>query len=195
MNVNAKSHVVGQIVAGVIRIIVQHNLIAIPIPSIAESSIVWRNAEEVAAETKALRSTAAQVPYVAAPDTALEAAMFPGTVYMVVGIIAASVMTYPLTVVVHVRRFRMTLHVLEVMIRLSLAGDRALPASSPVSSTTGIMTLLLLRRSLRMGCRPSIWNVPAPDAFLRPAALALPLPAPMFVMLRQERTCTERDRK
>ena len=105
MNVGAQPGVVGQIPAFVIRVFVDDDLIGIPEPAAAEADVVGRDAEVKAAEPEARRASAGEMPDVAAAKPARKAAMFPGMIEVVVRIIAAGVVTYPLVVCVHVGSF------------------------------------------------------------------------------------------
>jgi hypothetical protein len=56
--INTKSHVVGEIPADVVGIVVDHNIIVVPIPVVYVPQVEWSDAEEVSTEPEAIRATA-----------------------------------------------------------------------------------------------------------------------------------------
>jgi len=143
-----------------VRIVINHDLVGVPHPAVAKAHIIGRHAPEKSPEPKTLRTAAAQAPNVAAANPAVETAVFPGMVEMIVIIAAPAVMTYPLTIVVNVRSFRVAL---------------------------AVCVVILLRRLFdfsMMGSRSMRWNVTAPDP-VRAAATAMVL----FATLRQREGC------
>ena len=105
MRVGAESRVVGQIPAFVIRIIVDNDVIVVPIPIINVAEIEGSYAEVKSAEPEAAGSSAAQAPHVTRSDSALEAAMLPGVVKVKSGIAAAVGVADPFVILVDVRSF------------------------------------------------------------------------------------------
>ena len=108
VNVGAQPGVIGQIPAFVVWVFVDDDLIGIPEPAAAEADVVGRDAEVKAAEPEARRASASEVPNVAAAKPTGKAAMFPGMIEVVVRIIAAGVVTYPLIIRVDVGSFRVS---------------------------------------------------------------------------------------
>ena len=107
MNVDAQSHVVGQVPAIVVRVIIDHNLIAVPEPAIAEAKVSLRNAEVESAEPKTRWTASRQVKDMTPTDTARNSSVLERPVEVVAGIAAARVMSDPFVVGVNVGRFGM----------------------------------------------------------------------------------------
>ena len=100
-------HVVGEIPAVVVGIFVDHDLVAVPVPVVAIGEIKRGNAEVEAAKPEAAGAASADAPDVAAAEAAGEAAMLPGMIEVEAGVVASSVVSNPLAVVVDVRSFGM----------------------------------------------------------------------------------------
>lgn len=75
MHVSAEADVVGQVPAVMVGIGVDHDVVGIPQPAVAEIDIVRRDAEVVAIEPEAVRTSAAKMPYVTAADFTRKAAV------------------------------------------------------------------------------------------------------------------------
>ncbi len=105
--VGAEADVVGEVPAVVIGIFEDGDLVIGPIPIVAEAVVRRSDAEIEAAEPEARSIAAADAPNVAAAEAAGEAAMLPGMIEVIVGIIAASVVANPFAVGMDVRSFRM----------------------------------------------------------------------------------------
>jgi hypothetical protein len=105
VHVDAESWIVGKIPAIVIRIIVDHDVIVVPIPIINITEIEGSYAEVISSEPEAAGPSAAQAPHVARSESALEAAMLPGMVKVESGIATAIVVADPLVILVDVRSF------------------------------------------------------------------------------------------
>ena len=122
MDVGSQPHVVGQIPAIVIRIVVEDDVVIIPIPVIAIADVEGCDAEIVSAEPEAARTTAPKTPDMAASDGEREVAVLPGMVKMEAGVVASGVMSYPAVVGMNVRGLGMAGLVTEglVLFRLLL---------------------------------------------------------------------------
>jgi hypothetical protein len=92
----------------VIRIFVDHDRIAVPVPIINIVIIVWRNAEEPVVKPEAVAVSSSEVILMAASKAAGETAVLPGMIQMIVGIVAAGIVPDPSVIVVDVRSFRVT---------------------------------------------------------------------------------------
>jgi len=119
--VGAEADVVGQVEAFVIGVFVDGDLVGAPVPVVAEAVVSGENAEVEAAEPEAFAIAAFDAPDVAAAETAGEAAVSPGMIDMVVGIIAAGVMADPFAVGVDVRGVGMAFLVVESAMLVSRA--------------------------------------------------------------------------
>jgi hypothetical protein len=85
VDVGAEADVVGQIPAGMIGVFVDDDLVGIPEPAVTEGVVVRGDAEIEAAEPEARRAASAKAPPMAGAETAVEMAVFPGVVEVVVG--------------------------------------------------------------------------------------------------------------
>ena len=144
MDVGSEPDVVGQIPTDVIGIVIDDDVVRIPEPAITVTDIIRSHGEVKTAEPEAAGTTASEAPYVAATETAGEAAMLPGVIHMVVSVIAACVMADPLSTVVHVRSIGMSFLVVE-------------------------MAVFLCRMRSGYSCRTVLWNVLMSAADLRSA--------------------------
>ncbi len=110
MNVGPQPDVVSQIVAHVIRIVVNHNIITVPEPVIDITEIGVCDREVEAAKAKAVRITSTQPPNMPCTNGSRKAPMLPWMVEMVTRVM--SFMAYPTIVFcVHMGRFRMAFRI------------------------------------------------------------------------------------
>jgi len=105
MNVGTQSHVVGQIPAVVIGVVINDDLIAVPQPVIAVGVVERANTEEESTESKARGTAARQTENVISPDAAGKSSMLKRSIQMKAGIVARVIMPDPLVVGMHVGRF------------------------------------------------------------------------------------------
>src|SRR5579862_246554 len=92
-----------------IRILVDHHLIAVPVPACDDVVIVGRYVPINVPEPEAFAVSSAQHEDVLRAEAAAEASVRPGLIDMVMRIAGARIVAHPLIVVgVHVRKFRMT---------------------------------------------------------------------------------------
>jgi hypothetical protein len=54
VDVGAQTNVVGEVIAGIIRIVIDHDVVVVPQPVVGIVVVVGRNLEEVSANIKAL---------------------------------------------------------------------------------------------------------------------------------------------
>ena len=163
-----------------IRIRIEHKVVAIPHPVVHVVVIVRRHLEEVPADVEPLAPAAAQPPDVRSPNWPLKPTMLPRMIEMVVRIIASRVVPYPTVILrVNVRRFRMPLLILVSPPLLSRLRLRRLSAPILVTATrfatsllTPIIALLLRRRSPHR-LRPALWYVPLTNSLVADAGLLL----------------------
>jgi len=92
----------------VVRVLVNHDLIAIPEPTGAETDVEGSHAEEEATKPEALGAPSRKMPDMTRAKAAGEVAMFPGMIQMVIGVVLAGVVSDPLTVGVNMGSFRMS---------------------------------------------------------------------------------------
>jgi len=107
VNVGAQSHVVGEIIARIVRIFVEHDVIAVPQPAVTKGNIDGRNAEIEAPEPETTGSAATKPPYVMGAEFTREMTVLPRVIEVVSRIPA--VVPNPLIVPrMNVRRIRMS---------------------------------------------------------------------------------------
>src|SRR4051794_18168667 len=95
MNISARTGVICKIVSGMVRIIVNDDLIAIPIPAIHVTEVVRCNSEVEAVEPEPIRAAAGQPPDVPRPETAPESAVLPRMLDTIVLVMTPHVVAYP----------------------------------------------------------------------------------------------------
>jgi len=95
MNVRTETHVVSEVPADVIGILVDHDLVAAPIPIRYEAKVRVGHAEIKPAEPEAAGASAGEAPDVRGTEAAGEMAVRPRMIEMKAGIVAAGVVTYP----------------------------------------------------------------------------------------------------
>jgi hypothetical protein len=162
-----------------IRIGIEHDVVAIPQPVAHVVVIVRRYLEEVPADVKPVAPAAAQPPDVRGPNGSLKPPMRPRLIEMVVRIIAARVVSYPTVILrVNVRRFRMSRLILVSPSLLSWLRLRRL--STPILLVTPLLTsiialllLLFLLGRIPHRRRPVLRYMPLANSLLAPAALLL----------------------
>ena len=124
MDVGSETNVIGKIPANVVRIIVDYDFIAVPIPVTAIADVVGRHAEEESTKPKAFRASSTQMPNMSAADLTRKVSVLPRMIEMVVSIVTARIVTDPLVIRVHVRCLGMARLVFEcgpVLSRLTTA--------------------------------------------------------------------------
>ena len=114
VHIGSEASVVGQIPAIVIGVLVDDDIVSIPVPSINEAKIDRRDAPVPSIEGEAIGASTAEVPSVRWSESAYEAAMFKGVVDMKVCIVATGVVTHPLISLINVRCVGMAWPVTEV---------------------------------------------------------------------------------
>jgi len=105
VDVSAEAHVVGEVPAVMVWVVVDHDLVGAPTPVVAEAVVSGGHTEIETAEPEALAVATFDAPHVAFADASSEVAMLPGMIKVIVGIIAAGIVAYPLIVGVNVRSF------------------------------------------------------------------------------------------
>src|SRR5471032_3217576 len=96
MHIRSQAHVVGEIVAVVVGIVIDHDVIGVPEPVVAIGIVIGCNLEkETVADIKAIVVTAAQTPDMLRADAGAETSVFPGTIKVIVSVIASALMADP----------------------------------------------------------------------------------------------------
>src|SRR5437016_2494076 len=102
MHIRSEPDVVGQIPVFMVRILVDHNIVAIPEPVIAIVVIRGSNAKVNAAHREALAISAVKPEDMIGPEAARETSVLPRLAQMILRIVAAGVVANPASVVVYV---------------------------------------------------------------------------------------------
>jgi hypothetical protein len=118
VNIGAQPWVVGEIPSVVVGIFVDHDLVAVPEPVRAPGQVKRGNAKSPAIKPETGRAASADVPHVAAAETAGETAMLKRMIEVETGIIASSVVPDPGTVVVYMRGLGMAFLVMKIRCRV-----------------------------------------------------------------------------
>ncbi|SPF55162.1 hypothetical protein SBA4_70004 [Candidatus Sulfopaludibacter sp. SbA4] len=116
MDVNPQARVVRQVVAIVVGILIDHNLVPAPIPVGAIAHIRIGHREVEAAEPETRRTSARQPPSVTRSETRREAAVLPRMIHMIPGVVLAGIVPNPL-VPVHVGSLGVSLPVGKMLLR------------------------------------------------------------------------------
>ena len=124
-----------------IGIVIDHDIVAIPIPVAAVTHIVGGNRKEEAAESEALRAASAQSPDMAATNAAGKTTVLPGVADAIVLIDTSGIVAHPAIILcVNVR---------------GLGMSRLIGECAPLRSRSGSM------RSRPYWGRAVSWNMPA----------------------------------
>ena len=119
MNVSAQANVIGKVPAYVIRVFVDRDVIAVPVPVVAIAGIVRSYGEVISVKPEASGTTAAQMPDVRATESSIEAAVLPRMIDAIVIVAAAGIMAHP-DFSIYVRCVGMSIVVSEVAMFIGL---------------------------------------------------------------------------
>ena len=108
MHISPEPHVIGQVPANVIRIVIDHDLVRVPQPSIAEGDVRRGYVPRPSVEPETRRAAACDVPHMARAKAAAEMPMLPGVIQVIVRIILPRVMSNPMVGVIDMRSIRMS---------------------------------------------------------------------------------------
>jgi hypothetical protein len=161
VDIRAQTHVIGEIPAWMIWVIIKHDVIRIPHPIAAVRDVVRSDGEKPAFNGKPRWAAAMNSPDVVSPHNTREVAALPGMVEMVMRIIAAAIMSDPAVIFgVDVRRFRVPLHVVKLAVFVSCGcavsrhahrrGCRAMCRDVSASNS-------VLPRTIRRGATAMLW--------------------------------------
>ena len=142
MHIDAEAHVIGQIPADVVRILVDDDFIRVPEPAVAESYVGSRDIPVPSIEPEPAGSAACEPPNVPGAKAAGKVTVRPRIVEMVARIVGAGIVTNP-GISIHVRSIGVARLVAVVALRAGRLG-RAMyrrsgrgPAVSDVGSAAG----------------------------------------------------------
>src|ERR1035441_3356121 len=97
VHISAEAHIVSEIPAHMVRIVVNHDLIRAPVPIAAIVSVGERNRPVPAIEPELSGTSAGNPPYVRGTKAASKVPVSPGMVQMVARIVGAGIMPDPVT--------------------------------------------------------------------------------------------------
>jgi hypothetical protein len=95
VHISPEALVIGQVVAIVIGVLVEDDIVAVPAPAIAITELDGSDSERKAVEPEAPGSAAFDAPYMARTETASEVPVLPGMIKMKTDVVAAGVMSHP----------------------------------------------------------------------------------------------------
>ncbi len=189
MNVFARTDVVGEIPAQMVRIFVEHDVVRVPEPVATIGNVIRGYGEVISAEEEALRVASSEPPAMLRPEAARKVPMLPGMIQVIVHIIATGSVSDPFPVGVDVRGIGMAFLIAVVSAVLCggvLFGSmlflrtvfRCALVLGMLLGTTLFLRAPLVRMWRGRRFRPSVGNMHASAALRRPL---------MFIMLRQRR--------
>lgn len=118
MDVGAQPCVVGQVPAGIIGIVIEHDIVTVPKPAITKGYIGRGNTEEETAKPEAIRSATFNPPDVPCTDLSGKMPVLPGMIQVIARIVSAFVPNPLVIVRVDVGRFRVSWLIVESAIVL-----------------------------------------------------------------------------
>jgi len=152
VNIRAKSSVIGEIPANVVRVFIDNDLIRIPQPLAAVPNVVGRHAEVEPPKPKTPRTASFKVPDMARTESASEVSMLPRVIEVVVRITTARVMSDPSAIAVDVRSIRVAWLIAKIAVFLSririTSPLRCVRAGSEKSRSAARRLIVLFMRCL-----------------------------------------------
>jgi hypothetical protein len=156
VHIRSQPDVIAQIPAVVIRILIDHELIGVPKPVVAETNIIVRHGKIETSEPKSAGTASVDPPHMSPAESTGKMSVFPGMIEMIVSVVPAGVMADPLVSSrMNVRSFRVPFLICE--------GTMLLGCTAPAAP---------LRRRARMRGWPPCGNVSSPDSAGRAASTA-----------------------
>ena len=114
MNVRAQPDVERQVPSDVVGVLINHDLVTVPEPVVAEAIVIGGNAKIKASKPEALRAATGQDPNVPGAESPGKMSVLPRMIEVIVGVGAAGIVSNPLAIRMNVRRLRVTGGVAEV---------------------------------------------------------------------------------
>ena len=172
MHISPQPGVISQIPSRMIRIVIDHDIVRVPQPSIHKAVVIRRNTEEEPAEPEPRRPSTPQPPHMRRPKTSRKVPMLPRMVQMIVRIIPPRVMPDPMIAIdmrsirmsrririrVSSRRFMSRLYPMTlrrlINMRSPMIRLRTMRRSRMLSSASGrVSSATLMLRQSRQRCR------------------------------------------
>jgi len=120
VDVRSSSWVIRQVPTVVVRILINHNLVAIPQPVARVSVVKWGDAEGIAAYPKPISVSALNSKDVARAKAPGKPPVLKGMVHVKTMLVPSEIMTYPLTVWMNVWSVRMIFAIAEPTVNSGL---------------------------------------------------------------------------
>jgi hypothetical protein len=169
----AEPDVVGQIPAVVIGILVDRDVVTVPVPVIAVVIVVGRDLEIRALEPEALAVPSLEAVNVVGAEAEGEASVLPGTINAVVRIVATGIVADPLSIV---RMDVGSVGMLGVIAEGgTLVAGLALLRVFTAILAAGLSARGTIRRGVMSRRGAALRNVPAADGFMAPRLPATPV--------------------
>ena len=165
VDVSSGPGIVGQVVTGIVGIVVENDVIAIPVPVADVAEIGGGNAEKESAKPEALRSATLKSPDMARAYLTGKAPVLPRMIKVIALIVAPGIVSDPLIVVdVHVGRVRVPLAVIKLAIIRNLAtSTSASVTSSAIVLHRVVVSHRIVRSFVARRRRPALRDVPSTD--------------------------------
>jgi len=140
VNVGAQPHVVGEIPTYVIGVVIEGDVVSVPIPIVTIPGIVGRYVEIIAPKPESARTAPLQMPDMARAKSAVEMPVLPRMVDMETDILPSPVVSHPLATRMNVRTVGMIIMVPERTVLIS-GGAMILggPAAGNISAVGVVM--------------------------------------------------------
>ena len=154
MNVGAQPGVVGEVPANMVGVVINHDVVAVPIPVITVGKVKRGDTEVEAAKPETAGTASLHPPTVSPAEATFEMAMLPGVVEVEAVVVVPALMPDPFAIVVDVRSFRVALIVTigslwRRFVRLAMSGRWTMVRS--ISATDGVapvtFMVVVLRKS------------------------------------------------
>lgn len=154
MDVSSQPDVIGEVPPHVIGIIVNGNVVRIPEPAVSVSEIIRSDRKIKTVEPETIGTSASKAPDMATANAAIKTAMFIAMIKAIMGVTAARLMAYPLSVGMDVGSLRMPLPIAEVAVLFRWArilnacgtvSGNVLAAATDLGSTTAVLFFVVLR--------------------------------------------------
>src|SRR5579871_3448150 len=111
MHVCAQAHVVGQIPADMIGVLIDHDAIAIPVPIVTGAIVESGHIKVESIKPKSISGSSSQGPNMVRPKPAVESSMHPWALETIVIAVMVTIMPDPSAVIMDVRKIRMSIMV------------------------------------------------------------------------------------
>ena len=182
MNVGTEPRVIRQVPAGMVGIVINDDVVVVPIPVVAVTNVRRSDAEEKAAEPEPLRTTTSEPVDVARANPSPKMSVLPGMIEVVTRVIAACVVSDPaIRVGVHVRGVGVSCLLGEITtLRALWSATATIGRRCRRCGRSGRSRGAAGRAGLRTGPRDGMYPPPTLGRCAFPRGAAAPPPPPFF---------------